>query len=482
MPPSPCLRSFSRLSLDASTHNFLAPRLLHPRVACFSTSTARPAAAPKKKGSTAAPKKGVKSLNTKKGKKSPGGDAGKRPAQGDRKALRKRIVLSNDNALEVSSLTDLDKANVLSDANEGKVMGLPAEKVVDALRAVDAFKTTQGWSLFRRPAVLMRKEAMQLASLFREVEDSATGPQKRTIRRILSGERMSGKSTLLLQGMSMAFLRDWFVISLPEAQDIVNAHTDYAPLPNSQPMQYTQDTYTANLLQQMLKSNVTFFESAKLTTTPDLPLPLPAKARLADLVALGMANPEASWPVFVALWNELSQPGRPPILLAVDGLSHIMRHSAYMSAEVKPIHAHDLTLIRHFVDHLSGQKKLPNGGLVLGATSQSNAPTSPALDFCIEVAQARQKTSDNVPQWNPYKNVDVRVMDALKDLNSDSKDFDVIKVGGLSKEEARSIMEYYAESGMLRHQVNEGFVSEKWSLAGMGNIGELEKVSVRLRL
>jgi small subunit ribosomal protein S29 len=58
----------------------------------------------------------------------------------------------------------------------------------------------------------------------------------------------------------------------------------------------------------------------------------------------------------------------------------------------------------------------------------------------------------------------------------------VIHVGGLSKDEARSIMEYYAESGMLRHQVNDGFVSEKWSLAGMGNIGELERASVRARV
>ena len=266
------------------------------------------------------------------------------------------------------------------------------------------------------------------------------------------------------------------------AQDIVNAHTEYAPLPDSQPTQYTQDTYTANLLQQIQNSNGTFLQDTKLSTKPALPLHLPADATLKELVALGQANPEASWPVFVALWNELSQPGRPPILLAIDGLSHIMRNSEYLSADVKPIHAHDLTLVRHFVDHLSGQKKLPNGGIVLGATSQSNSPTSHALSFSIEVAEARQKSPDNIPQWNPYKSVDARVMEALKDLHTDNKDFDILKVGGLTKEEARAIMEYYAESGLLRHTVNEGFVSEKWSLAGMGNIGELERTSVRLRV
>lgn len=279
----------------------------------------------------AAPKKGVKSLNTKKGKGAAQGDSGKRPAQGERKASRKRIVLSNNNALEVSSLKDLSKDNVLSDKNEGQVMGLPGD-TVDALRAVDAFKPTQGWGLFRRPAVLMRKEAVQLAQLFKEVEDSDAG-KKKTLRRILSGDRMSGKTTLLLQGLAMGHLREWFVINLPEAQDIVNAHTEYAPLPGSQPTQYTQDVYTANLLQQIQLSNGTFLAKTKLSTEPNLPLPLAPNATLKELVALGHANPEASWPVFVALWNELSQPGRPSIVLALDGLSHVSRSLNVLKVE-----------------------------------------------------------------------------------------------------------------------------------------------------
>lgn len=264
------------------------------------------------------------------------------------------------------------------------------------------------------------------------------------------------------------------------AQDIVNAHTEYAPLPGSQPMQYTQDAYTANLLSQILKGNErpegpSFFASTPVTTNPTLPLPLPAKCTLKQLIELGIANPDASWPVFVALWKELTQPGRPPVFLAVDGLSHIMRDSEYLSADVKPIHAHDLSLIRHFVDHLSGTTALPNGGMVLGAMSSSNSPANPALDFSIQVAEARQFHPENMPRWNPYRNVDQRVMECLKHV-------DIVKLSGLTKEEARSIMEYYAESGMLRAKVNDGFVSERWSLAGMGNIGELERASVRLRV
>lgn len=224
MPSSTCLRGFAQLSLDTNIRAVHTPRLVRPLAACFTTSAVHNAQAPKKKALTAAPKKGVKSLNTKKGRKAPGGDSGKRPGQGERKAQRKRIVLSNNNALEVSSLKDLTKSNVLSEENEGRVMGLPAVPVVDALREVEAFKTTQGWSLFRRPAVLMRREAIQLAKLFKEVEDSADGKAKKTIRRIISGERMSGKSTLILQGLTTGFLREWFVINLPEGEDFRNRH------------------------------------------------------------------------------------------------------------------------------------------------------------------------------------------------------------------------------------------------------------------
>lgn len=261
----------------------------------------------------------------------------------------------------------------------------------------------------------------------------------------------------------------------------MNAHTDYAPLEGSEPTQYTQDTYTAALLSQTLKANKEYFDKAKITQKHDLAVPLPAQAKLKDLVAIGVANPEASWPVFKALWAELSQPGQPQVLLAAEGLSHIMQNSEYMNADVKPIHAHDLTIVRHFVDHLSGVKQLPNGGIVLAATSKSNSPTSPAMDFRIKEAEAL-KVQESIPQWNPYTSVDARTMEALKDLANPKADLETLDIGGLSKEEAKSIMEYYAESGMLRHQVNDGFVTEKWSLAGMGNIGELERASVRARI
>ncbi|KAF2185034.1 hypothetical protein K469DRAFT_750548 [Zopfia rhizophila CBS 207.26] len=474
MPSSTCLRRFSQLSLDNASYAPIASRnlLTTPQASCFSTSRARYANPTARKGMVAPPKRGTKTLNVKKGKSAPGRDTGKRPAPGERKAMRKRIVLSNINALEVRTLKDLDKANVLSKNNEGQVLGLPNE-VVDALRAVEAFKTTQGWSLFRRPATLYRKETTEVAELIKQVEEAGEG-QKKTIRRVLIGDRMSGKSTLLLQALMMAFMRDWVVVNLPDAKDIVIAHTEYAPLPNSNPTQYTQDAYTAALLSQISKANEAVLQNLPVITNPTLPIALPSKSNLKQLADIGAANPEASWPIFNALWAELTKPGRPPLILAIDNLSHIMRHSAYLSADVKPIHAFDLTLISHFISHLSGQTSLPNGGLVLAATTNSNSPSSPAMEFSLEVAE-KKRYGGEVPRWNPYKHVDERVTSVLRDV-------EVLKVGGLSKEEARCLLEYYAASGMVRGRVDEGYVGEKWSLAGMGNCGELERVAIRMRV
>lgn len=258
------------------------------------------------------------------------------------------------------------------------------------------------------------------------------------------------------------------------AKDIVCGHTEYAPLPGSNPLQYTQNAYTANLLAQIVKANSAVLSKLRPSTEINLPIPLPAKATLADLAALGTRNPEISWPIFKALWTELTQPGRPPIMLAIDGLAHTMTNSAYFSAEVKPIHAHDLSVIRHVVDHLTGNSTLPNGGMVLAATSGSNQPASPALKFSIQLAEARANGATDLPMWNPYELVDQRVMEALKNV-------DVLKLQGLNKRESRAVLEYYAASGMLRTQVDEPMVSRWWTLSGNGNIGELERGSVRMR-
>jgi small subunit ribosomal protein S29 len=137
-------------------------------------------------------------------------DRGRTPLPGERKAYRKRITLSNDNAIPVPWLTDLGPADLADSQNIARVLAIP-EEVQDQLRAAEAFKTTQCWGMFRKPSVLVRKETVDLAS-----QMQASADQQQTLRLVVTGDKVTGKSLMLLQAMTYAFLNNWIVIHFPE--------------------------------------------------------------------------------------------------------------------------------------------------------------------------------------------------------------------------------------------------------------------------
>lgn len=183
-------------------------------VAAFSTSPTLHAALPPKK--TAEQKRLAQRANQAKTlkikKKAPPKPAGKPPAPGERKAMRKRVVLSNTNALAVSGLEDLTADRVADEAFVGKVLGL-GDRTVDTLRAVEAFKPNQGWNLFRRPAYLVREESVVLGEKIAAAEEG-----KEVLRLVIDGDKGTGKSFLLLHALAVAAVRGWIVINIPEGE------------------------------------------------------------------------------------------------------------------------------------------------------------------------------------------------------------------------------------------------------------------------
>ena len=177
-------------------------------VAPFSTSSVQKAT---QGGSVA--QRGQKRTFKKKGKAVVVESKGRPPTPGERRAMRNRIVLSNTNAFEVAGMQDLSADNMAERDLCGSVLGIPGP-VVDQLRAIEAFKPTQSWPFFRRPGVLVRKETLELGVIFEELSRDEAGG--RVARKIIVGERGSGKSIHLLQATSMAFLKNWIVINIPE--------------------------------------------------------------------------------------------------------------------------------------------------------------------------------------------------------------------------------------------------------------------------
>lgn len=201
-----------------------------------------------------------------------------------------------------------------------------------------------------------------------------------------------------------------------------------------------------------------------------LPVNISRSMTLAQML-VATKEAEFAWPVFKAFWQELIRPGRPPVMFTLDGLAHMMRMSGYRSPTYEPIHSHDMALVGLFADSLAGKVQFPNGAAIVGTTSQSNCPIIPSLEKALEQATARHRGLP-MPPRDPYcKDKDERVYECLKDVK-------VQEVRGLDKTEARSLMEYWAASGMLRTTVNEYSVSDKWTMAGGGIVAEMERAAL----
>ena len=219
----------------------------------------------------------------------------------------------------------------------------------------------------------------------------------------------------------------------------------------------------------------------RLSHDHNLSIPIQSNISLDRFAMMGASDPDLAPEIYTAIWKELTSASkegeglaRPPVVFTIDSIAHIMKESAYMSPDVTPIHAHDLTIVSHFFRLLSGKSSLPNGGMVLATDSSSNKPTIPGFEHAV-ARNAALQSGKQAPQWDPWVKVDQRTIDVLDGV-------DVWQIKGLSREEARSIMEYYAKSGMLRQTVNDNLVAEKWTLSGGGIVGELEKGTVKTRI
>lgn len=151
-----------------------------------------------------------------------------------------------------------------------------------------------------------------------------------------------------------------------------------------------------------------------------------------------------------------------------------MKLSDYRAPDYSLVHAHDLTLVGHLVSYISGAAVLPNGGAVVAATTMGNKPTTPSMDLALRRTQEKAAGVEG-EKPSPWVEWDGRVLESLKRA-------DVLALKGLSRAEARGLMEYWAASGVLRQKVDEKVVAEKWVLSGNGVVGEIERGALRMHI
>lgn len=150
-------------------------------------------------------------------KKKRSSDQGRPILPGERKAWRKRVQLTNNNAFVVPGLAELSAENITDPAAVGQIVGLP-DDLVDQLRLVEAFKSTQQWGLFRSPHMLIRQETVDFIKGITEAVS-----RKETVRTVITGPRGTGKSMIGLQTLSAGFLNNYIVINIPEGMTVLYA-------------------------------------------------------------------------------------------------------------------------------------------------------------------------------------------------------------------------------------------------------------------
>jgi small subunit ribosomal protein S29 len=271
----------------------------------------------------------------------------------------------------------------------------------------------------------------------------------------------------------------------------VDASSDYAPIPDTTPQQYAQNSLIADIIQRTIEANKQQFFAMKLSRTYDIPVRNEPNMTLYEFGRIATLNSDLAWPIFRALWHEINLQNspttdafgkRPPILLCVDNISHLFGRTKYQvlnkEGDLSSIHSYDLVLPKLVIDCITGNESFGNGGIALGATSGTDKVTCHPLDVGIKLAESRLKNPDSPASlsdiWNPYDRIDRRVLDSMMNL-------DVLELAGVSKDEARQIIEYWAYNGLVRERVEGNWVSDRWTMSGGGLIGELEKAVVHMR-
>ena len=170
-------------------------------------STSGQAALAKQRKAARGAKQGFAAIRKK--KQLAAGYSPKRVIGPEQKELQKRVVLSNTNALQIKDQQDISLELLAQNESGARVLALPGT-VVDKLKVVDAFKPKQMWKMFRWPSVLVRESTLACSQDMHAIEE-----EKKTTRRVLVGDRKTGKTVMLLQAMMIAFMKGWVVINIP---------------------------------------------------------------------------------------------------------------------------------------------------------------------------------------------------------------------------------------------------------------------------
>ena len=342
-------------------------------------------------------------------------------------------------------------------------------KQTKALRHLGSFKKGQFNELFVKPISLVRQGSTQ--KLLKQLAS------KDSPRVIITGEPGVGKTSLLAQMHACAVEDNQIVVNISYPELFLNGRNDF--FFDKELKAYVQPMYLKNLIRKISKANdKALLESVKLSKnykyikttlkgTEDITFKK-GENTLHDLLSASI-NANLRGYQFKDIINELYSQKNTPVLFTVDNFSRMLTgaFTAYKNSNNEPIHLLELQIGKTVMDLASGDIKLNNDKsrvlLAISGVDRTNRTLPVALG---------KIPADPYIERHIYEPKFVEILQKGK-----VAEFEVPK---LSKEDAKSLIQYYIDAKVVSHKdieskTLEQLTEEKYFLSGNGNPRELIK-------
>ncbi|OCF34889.1 mitochondrial carrier protein [Kwoniella heveanensis CBS 569] len=307
------------------------------------------------------------------------------------------------------------------------------------------------------PASVIRQSTVELAQKLEEGKDR----NSKDARFVLTGERGSGKSMLLLQTVAYACESGWIVLCNPRASEWTNSSSHYVY--DSTTQTFSQWQSAQRILSTLSATNGNKLEAITLSSDVELAQGrmVEAGSSLDTLVQTGAKDDRVAVKALDAVMAVLEEQTQYPVLWAIDEAQTLFTTSKYRTADYTPIEPYHLSTPRLALDFIAGRRTFSRGA-VITALSLSDPTTlpSPALNTALSLSSPRPITP--YTQLDPY-----HLAHASSGLNKIAVPF------GMNAAEASGMFELFARKGWAPGGTDQLFM-ESFTASG-GNPGELAR-------
>ncbi|CAD6564388.1 MAG: 37S ribosomal protein S23 mitochondrial [Tremellales sp. Tagirdzhanova-0007] len=214
------------------------------------------------------------------------------------------------------------------------------------------------------PASVIRQQTIDLV----QAMNSAKAGSSKDARYMITGEKGSGKSMLLIQTVAYCLESGWIVLYDPRAATWIDSSAPYTYHAPSKT--FHQPTIASNLLANLLTVNAQKLAQIRIEKAMSLgEQQFGSDTRLIDLVRLG-SNEKLAVDVLASVLDVLSTQTQFPVLFALDEVHALFQQTTYRAPDYSPIESYSLSAPLLALDYLTGRKSLSHGA-ILSALSYS---------------------------------------------------------------------------------------------------------------